>query len=91
MQMLFGAGGSLINLLSNTVILWYGASLVIEGNLSVGQLMAFKCPDWQCDGPHHGIDRHLPQVQEARVALDRLNDVYDTPIEDARQQGMACA
>ena len=87
MQMLFGAGGSLINLLSNTVILWYGASLVIEGNLSVGQLMAFNALIGNVMGPIMGLIGIWPQVQEARVALDRLNDVYDTPMEDARQQG----
>ncbi len=87
MQMLFGAGGSLINLLSNTVILWYGASLVIEGNLSVGQLMAFNALIGNVMGPIMGLIGIWPQVQEARVALDRLNDVYDTQMEDARQQG----
>ena len=87
MQMLFGAGGNLINLLSNAVILWYGASLVIEGNLSVGQLMAFNALIGNVMGPIMGLIGIWPQVQEARVALDRLNDVYDTQMEDARQQG----
>ena len=87
MQMLFGAGGRMINLLSSTVILWYGASLVIEGNLSVGQLMAFNALIGNVMGPIMGLIGIWPQVQEARIALDRLNDVYDTQIEDARQQG----
>jgi len=87
MQMLFGAGGNMINLLSNTVVLWYGASLVIKGDLSVGQLMAFNALIGNVMGPIMGLIGIWPQVQEARIALDRLNDVYDTPMEDARQQG----
>jgi len=87
MQMLFGAGGNIINLLSNTVVLWYGASLVIKGDLSVGQLMAFNALIGNVMGPIMGLIGIWPQVQEARIALDRLNDVYDTPMEDARQQG----
>ena len=87
MQMLFGGMGSVINLLSSTVILWYGASLVIEGNLSVGQLMAFNALIGNVMGPIMGLIGIWPQVQEARIALDRLNDVYDTHKEDARQQG----
>ncbi len=87
MQMLFGGIGSVINLLSSTVILWYGASLVIEGNLSVGQLMAFNALIGNVMGPIMGLIGIWPQVQEARIALDRLNDVYDTQMEDARQQG----
>ena len=87
MQMLFGAGGRMINLLSSTVILWYGASLVIAGDLSVGQLMAFNALIGNVMGPIMGLIGIWPQVQEARIALDRLNDVYDTQMEDARQQG----
>ncbi len=87
MQMLFGAIGRVINLLSSTVILWYGASLVIAGDLSVGQLMAFNALIGNVMGPIMGLIGIWPQVQEARIALDRLNDVYDTQMEDARQQG----
>ena len=86
-EMLFGAGGSTINLLSSTVILWYGASLVIEGELSVGQLMAFNALIGNVMGPIMGLIGVWPEVQEARVALDRLNDVYDSKMEDARQRG----
>ena len=87
MQMLFGGMGRVINLLSSTVILWYGASLVIAGDLSVGQLMAFNALIGNVMGPIMGLIGIWPQVQEARIALDRLNDVYDTQMEDARQQG----
>ena len=87
MQMLFGGIGSVINLLSSTVILWYGASLVIAGDLSVGQLMAFNALIGNVMGPIMGLIGIWPQVQEASIALDRLNDVYDTQMEDARQQG----
>ncbi len=87
MQMLFGGIGSVISLLSSTVILWYGASLVIAGDLSVGQLMAFNALIGNVMGPIMGLIGIWPQVQEARIALDRLNDVYDTEMEDARQQG----
>ena len=87
MQMLFGGIGSVISLLSSTVILWYGASLVIAGDLSVGQLMAFNALIGNVMGPIMGLIGRWPQVQEARIALDRLNDVYDTEMEDARQQG----
>ena len=87
MQMLFGGIGRVFNLLSSTVILWYGASLVIAGDLSVGQLMAFNALIGNVMGPIMGLIGIWPQVQEARIALDRLNDVYDTQMEDARQQG----
>ena len=88
MQMVFGAGGNLIHLLGNTVILWYGASLVMNGNLSVGQLMAFHALMGQVMGPIMGLIGLWPQVQEARIAMDRLHDVYDTPVESSRHRGV---
>lgn len=85
MQMAFGTAGNMIHLLSNTVILWYGATLVMEGRLSVGQLMAFNALIGNVMGPIMGLIGLWPQVQEARIALDRLNDIYDTPMETSRQ------
>ncbi len=89
MQILFGSGSSLINLLSNVVILWYGATLVMDGELSVGQLMAFNTLIGSVMGPMMGLIGLWPQVQEARIALDRLNDVYDTSQESSRHGDFA--
>ena len=87
MQMLFGALGGLSNLFSSTFILWYGATLVIAGELSVGQLMAFNALIGNVTGPVMGLIGLWPQVQEARIALDRLNDVYEAPVEVCRRGG----
>ncbi|MCZ6634491.1 MAG: peptidase domain-containing ABC transporter, partial [bacterium] len=84
MQMLFGSASNLVNVLSNTVILWYGATLVMDGQLSVGQLMAFTALIGNVMGPIMGLIGLWPQVQEARIALDRLNDIFDTPMETSR-------
>jgi ATP-binding cassette subfamily B protein len=85
MQMLFGALGGLANLFSSTFILWYGATLVIAGELSVGQLMAFNTLTGSVTGPVAGLIGLWPQVQGGRIALDRLNDVYETPVEVSRR------
>ena len=80
----FGAAGSVIELLGSTFILWHGAGLVMAGDLTVGQLMAFNAMVGNVTGPILGLIGLWPQVQEARVALDRLNDVYETPVERSR-------
>ena len=85
MQMLFGTLSGLTNLFSSTFILWYGATLVIAGELSVGQLMAFNALTGNITGPVTGLIGLWPQVQGARIALDRLNDVYETPVEVSRR------
>ena len=83
--MVFGSVGGLMNLFSSTFILWYGATLVIDGELSVGQLMAFNAMIGNVTGPILGLIGLWPRVQEARIALDRLNDIYETPMEASRQ------
>ena len=83
--LLFGSAGGLMTLFSSTFILWYGATLVMDGELSVGQLMAFNSLIGNVTGPIMGLIGLWPQVQEARIALDRLNDVYETPMETSRQ------
>ena len=82
--MVFGSVGGLMNLFSSTFILWYGATLVIDGELSVGQLMAFNAMIGNVTGPILGLIGLWPEVQEARIALDRLNDIYETPMEASR-------
>ena len=82
--LLFGGVGGMMSLFSSTFILWYGATLVIGGELSVGQLMAFNAMIGNVTGPIMGLIGLWPQVQEARIALDRLNDIYDTPMEASR-------
>lgn len=84
-SLIFGSIGGVLNLLSSTLILWYGAILVMEGSLSVGQLMAFNTLIGNVTGPIMGLIGFWPQLQEARIALDRLNDIYDTPVESSRQ------
>ena len=83
--LIFTSVGGLMNLFSSTFILWYGATLVMDGNLSVGQLMAFNAMIGNVTGPIMGLVDLWPQVQEARIAMDRLNDVYESPSETSRQ------
>ena len=85
----FGSAGQLVSLFSSTFILYYGATLVIGGELSVGQLMAFNAMIGNVTRPVMGLIDLWPQVQEARIALDRLNDVYETPMEASRHGNYA--
>ena len=88
-EMLFGSLSSVVNLFSGMFILWHGATLVMDGELSIGQLMAFNALIGNVMGPITGLIKLWPQIQEARIALDRLNDIYDAPIEKARQEDYA--
>ena len=84
--MLFGSFGQLNNALGSTIVLWYGANLVIQGDLSVGQLIAFNMLSGRVLGPIMGLINLWPQIQLAKLGLDRLNDIYDMRTESSRNR-----
>ncbi|MCE2434860.1 MAG: peptidase domain-containing ABC transporter [Candidatus Latescibacteria bacterium] len=85
-NMLFGSFGQLNNVLGSTIVLWYGANLVIQGDLSVGQLIAFNMLSGRVLGPIMGLINLWPQIQLAKLGLDRLNDIYDMRTESSRNR-----
>ncbi len=85
-NMLFGSLGQLNSVLGSTVVLWYGANLVIQGDLSVGQLIAFNMLSGSVLGPIRGLINLWPQIQLAKMGLDRLNDIYDMRTESSRNR-----
>jgi len=74
-------GVALINKLVVTVTLWFGARLVIGGDISVGQLIAFNMLAGQVNGPILRLAQLWQQFQQMRIAIDRLGDVLDCPGE----------
>lgn len=85
-NMLFGSLGQLNSVLGSTVVLWYGANLVIQGDLSVGQLIAFNMLSGRVLGPIMGLINLWPQIQLAKLGLDRLNDILEMRTESSRNR-----
>lgn len=65
-----------IQSLLNVLILWVGALLVIHNNLSIGQLMTFNALLAYFIEPLQNIINLQPKLQSARVANNRLNEVF---------------
>ncbi|WP_165213258.1 peptide cleavage/export ABC transporter [Streptococcus tangpeifui] len=63
-------------LILNVVILWYGAQLVMDGKISVGQLITFNALLSYFQNPIENIISLQTKLQSARVANTRLNEVY---------------
>lgn len=70
-----------VNKLSTAVILFVGATLVIEGNLTVGELVAFNMLAGRVAEPVLRLSQLWQQFQEARVGVHRLGDILNTPQE----------
>jgi len=67
---------TLIKLLLNVATLWFGANLVMDNKITVGQLIAYNTLLVYFTQPLENLINLQPKLQTARVANDRLNEVY---------------
>lgn len=73
----------LIGKLTTVLLLWVGAALVIKGDLSVGQLVAFNMLSARVAQPILRLAQIFQEFQQARVSLARLGDIMSTKAEAA--------
>ncbi len=76
--------GQLTQLISKVTMaatLYFGALAVIEGNLSVGQLVAFNMLSGRVTGPILRLSQLWNDFQQARISVERLGDILNTPAE----------
>ncbi|GGA00943.1 peptidase domain-containing ABC transporter [Okeania sp. KiyG1] len=77
-----------IESLVTTGLLWFGAWLVIQGELTIGQLVAFNMLIGTVISPFQRLTVLWNQLQEVIIAVERINDVIDTePEEDLQSEG----
>jgi len=65
-----------LQLILNVVVLWVGAIMVTKNQLSVGQLMTYNALLAYFVNPLQNIINLQPKLQSAKVANNRLNEVY---------------
>lgn len=63
-------------LVLNILILWFGAQLVISSKISIGQLITFNTLLSYFTTPMENIINLQTKLQSAKVANNRLNEVY---------------
>lgn len=69
--------------LSQLLVLWVGATLVLNGQLTLGQLIAFRIISGYVTQPLLRLSSIWQSVQELRVSFERLADIIDTPEESS--------
>jgi len=62
-------------------VLWVGAYRVIEGDLSIGQLIAFNMLSAQVTGPMLRLVNLWQEFQQVGISVQRLGDVLNTQPE----------
>lgn len=68
----------LVNKIVIAATLWFGARLVIDGDLTVGELVAFNMLSGRVSGPILRIAQLWQDFQQARLSVDRLGDILNT-------------
>ena len=76
-----------IETLATTSLLWFGAWLVIDNQLTIGQLVAFNMLLGNVISPFQRLTLLWEELQEVIIAMERINDVLDAePEEDLQHQ-----
>ena len=70
-----------VNKITTLLIIWWGAHLVIDGSLSVGQLVAFNMIAGRVSGPILKLVQLWQDFQQAGISVKRLGDILNTPKE----------
>jgi subfamily B ATP-binding cassette protein HlyB/CyaB len=77
----------LINKLVVAGILYFGARLVIDGDLTVGELVAFNLLAGRVSAPVLRLAQIWQDFHQARLSVQRLGDILNTPAEPVYNPG----
>ncbi len=79
-------GALFINQGKNILITFLVARLVIEGNLTLGMMLAIQYIIGQLNGPIEQLIGFTQQAQDAKISLERLNDIHTLEDEEPVQK-----
>ena len=80
------AGGICINELTNIIIVIITATTVIDGNLTLGMMLATQSVIGQLRGPIEDIMDMAYQWQDVKISLERTDEIYDMDNEETPQR-----
>ena len=79
----------LISKLVTVGILYFGARLVIDGSLTIGELVAFNILAGRVSSPVLRLAQIWQDFHQARLSVERLGDILNTPAEPTFSPGRA--
>jgi len=79
----------LISKLSTAGILYFGARLVIDGSLTIGELVAFNILAGRVSSPVLRLAQIWQDFHQARLSVERLGDILNSPAEPTFSPGRA--
>jgi subfamily B ATP-binding cassette protein HlyB/CyaB len=79
----------LVSKVATAGILYFGARLVIDGSLSVGELVAFNLLAGRVSAPVLRLAQMWQDFHQARLSIQRLGDILNTTAEPTYAAGRA--
>ena len=77
---------SAIETIMTTTMLWFGTWLVIQNELTIGQLVAFNMLLGNIVRPFQRLTQLWNELQEVIISVERIQDVIDSEPEESAQQ-----
>ena len=84
-----GQSAQLISKLTLALTLYFGALLVVGGEMTVGQLVGFNMLSQRVIGPILRLANLWQDFQQARISVERLGDILNTPTEPRQSMNRA--
>lgn len=75
-------GSSFINELKNILITVLSAKLVIDGDITLGMMLAISYIVGQLNSPIAQLINFIREVQDAKISLDRLSEIHNKEDEE---------
>ncbi len=73
---------SALQKISQLIVIWVGAAMVLRGEMTLGQLIAFRIIAGYVTQPILRLSSIWQQYQEIKISFERLGDIVNTSRED---------
>lgn len=83
-----GTVASFIQRVFDLLLLFFGAKAVLNGNFTVGQLVAFRMLAGRVSGPVLRLVQLWQEYQQASLSVQRIGDIFHAPPEPASRTSL---
>ncbi len=77
------AGALSINQLKDIIITFFAAKLVLDGQITLGMMLAIQYIIGQLNGPLQQMIGFIRSAQDAKISLERLSEIHNQPDEES--------
>ena len=84
-----GTIAQFIQKIFDLLILFFAALAVMDGDFTVGQLVAFRMLAGRVSGPVLRLVQLWQEYQQASLSVKRIGDIFNSPIEPASQSTLS--